>query len=224
MSWPLLTSLQDDWTKTPNLAVNNVKFVTSLLDTLEATYCIDKHRIFATGKSDGGGMVGQLACDATISQRIAAFAPVAGAFYVDLSESADAACRPDAIAVPCNPGRARVPILEIHGVKDHTIRYKGGARRHQCLPSIPNWVRQWAARNGLGSANTSYALTADTTVYEFGAAANASGVVTHIADRKLGHDWPSTVDNKDNVRRGNKPASFNASSIIIEFFRKNPLA
>jgi polyhydroxybutyrate depolymerase len=58
---------------------NDILFVSDLLNHLQATLCIDAQRIYATGYSMGGGMAGLLAC--VLAKCIAAFAPVAGAFY-----------------------------------------------------------------------------------------------------------------------------------------------
>lgn len=39
----------------------------------------------------------------------------------------------------------------------------------------------------------------------------------------IGHDWPSTQPNSDNLTPGRHPATFNASSLILDFFREHPL-
>jgi poly(3-hydroxybutyrate) depolymerase len=163
--------------------------------------------------SDGGGFCNILACDPTLSGRIAAFAPVSGAFYINESSS----CSPDAITIPCSPGRPKIPIIEFHGYLDTTIPYGGGARNGACLPSIPYWAQEWALRNGLAAANVTTNSTSDTLVYTFGEGSE-NGLVIQVTDFKLGHDWPS------NVQVGNPElASFNATPIIIDFFMRNPL-
>jgi len=163
-------------------------------------------------------MAGVLACDEALSQRIAAFAPVSAAFYID-----SATCHPDRVKIPCSAGRDDVPILEFHGGNDTTIKYEGGKRKKECLPSIPHWVQAWAERDGLESQNVSSKLTSQATKYVFGTGAK-EGLVTHIFDGvDIGHDWPSTEKNADNSRSGHHRASFNASSIILDFFAAHPL-
>ncbi|HLW96926.1 MAG TPA: hypothetical protein VKS25_16250, partial [Solirubrobacteraceae bacterium] len=49
----------------PANAANDISFLTDLVKTLEGRYCIDAHRVFATGVSGGGRMSSQLACDAS---------------------------------------------------------------------------------------------------------------------------------------------------------------
>lgn len=165
--------------------------------------------------SDGGGFCNILACDPTLSTRIAAFAPVSGAFYIN--ESSSTSCSPNSITIPCNPGRSKIPIIEFHGSEDSTIPYGGGARNGACLPSIPHWAQEWALRDGLDATNVTTNLTSDTLVYTFGGGSE-SGLVTLVTDFSLGHDWPSSV------QVGNPDlASFNATPVIIEFFVRNPL-
>lgn len=218
MLYPPLTNLsQDKWQGVPNVTINDVQFTTDILNYVEKNYNVDRRRIYATGKSDGAGFCNVLACDAGLSQRIAAFAPVSGAFYVNTTP-----CHADTVQIPCNPGRRNIPFLEFHGGNDTTISYNGGDRKNQCLPTIPHFIQQWAIRDGLGSQNTSKHLAPNTTLYSFGHGAHA-GLVEHIFDAAIGHDWPSTVPNDDNTKAGHHVASFNATPIILDFFHKYQL-
>ena len=53
------------------------RFISALIDRLEASYNIDPARIYANGLSNGGGMSFVLSC--TLSDRIAAVGVVAAA-------------------------------------------------------------------------------------------------------------------------------------------------
>src|SRR3989441_9162326 len=57
--------------------MRDVRFISALIDTLEAAYNIDPTRIYANGLSIGGGMAFVLSC--TLSDRIAAVGMVAAA-------------------------------------------------------------------------------------------------------------------------------------------------
>jgi len=115
------------------------------------------------------------------------------------------------------PRPAQDSIIEFHGYLDTTIPYGGGERKGACLPAIPYWAQEWALRDGLAVTNVTTNLTSDTLVYTFGEGSE-NGLVTQVTDFKLGHDWPSTVD------VGNlELAGFNATSIILDFFMRNPL-
>ena len=58
--------------------VDDVAFTGDMLDELEAELCIDSARVYSTGYSNGAQMSVRLACN--LSERIAAVAPVAGAY------------------------------------------------------------------------------------------------------------------------------------------------
>ncbi|KAF7180047.1 hypothetical protein CNMCM7691_009213 [Aspergillus felis] len=108
--------LDNQWQGDPDShGVDDVGFTMTMLDHFEERYCIDSSRVYATGKSNGGGFTNLLACDATASTRIAAFAPVSGAFYQDVPP---ADCNPGTVPIECNPGRDVIPIIEFHGSAD----------------------------------------------------------------------------------------------------------
>lgn len=80
----------------------DVAFVRALLDDLEARYCVDRARIYATGFSNGAFFSQLLAC--AMAERIAAVASVGGG----------------TLPVDCRPARP-VPILIQHGSADALI-------------------------------------------------------------------------------------------------------
>jgi polyhydroxybutyrate depolymerase len=120
--------------------INDVLFVSDLLDYLQRTFCVDAHRIYATGFSNGGGMTTLLAC--RLAGRIAAFAPMSG----------------DHFAMPggCHPGRP-VPILYTHGSADPLVPYNGippDKRPDWPVPPVLEYLQTWAARDGCSSGPT----------------------------------------------------------------------
>lgn len=152
-----------------------------------------------------------------MSHRIAAFAPVSGAFYIDTLP-----CEPDSVPIQCHSSRNNIPFLEFHGGNDSTIHYQGEERKKECLPSIPHFIQQWAVRDGLGTHNVTSPVSSNTVSYKFGTGANF-GLVEHIYDAVIGHDWPSIAPNADNQVLGHHPASFNATPIILDFFKQHSL-
>lgn len=165
-------------------------------------------------------MVGMLACDPSLSMRIAAFAPVSGAFYV----TPEGDCEPDSVDLPCSAGRSDIPILEFHGGSDSVIPYYGDAtKRDACLPTIPHWVQTWAKRNGLGPSNESTSITKAATWHRFGTGSSL-GLVSHVYDgADVGHVWPATKKNARDTD-DSSTASFNATPMILEFFGNYTLA
>ena len=138
--------------------------------------------------------MGLLACDEESSQRIAAFAPVSGAYYIsDFGET----CEPETVPIECCPGRDDVPVLVFHGLVDDTIAYYGGPRRGACLPSIPYWVRTWAEWDNLGTENETSAVpgalgNSSAVRYEFGEGSQ-KGLVTHIMDGTVRRDGQTVL-------------------------------
>ncbi|KAI1765442.1 carbohydrate esterase family 1 protein [Hypoxylon sp. FL1150] len=206
------------WEGAPDNTSDDIKYTSEVLDAVTEDLCVDENRIFATGKSQGGGFVGRLACDAGLSRRIAAFAPVSGAYYIKQID-VEADCHPETVVVPCNATRKNIPILAFHGGADDTINYHGGFRSGACLPDVSSWARQWALRDGLRGtpANASIPKSDNGVKMRYG-----GGLVTLVYDGdNIAHDWPSTAWNADNEGVG--LAAFNASAWIMEFFRGQKL-
>jgi polyhydroxybutyrate depolymerase len=107
--------INETWNISSETGVDDVGFISALIDTLNTQYNIDLNRVYATGMSMGGFMSYRLACE--LDERIAAIASVTGlqAFY------------------PCNPDRP-VPVMHFHGTADPVVPYAG-------VPTtISNWV------------------------------------------------------------------------------------
>ncbi len=107
----------------PDPEPDDVAFISELLNVLESQLCIDSARVFSTGISNGGGMSSQLAC--SLSDRIAAIAPVAGVSFFESTCSS----RP-------------VPVIAFHGTEDLLISL--GPIENTVIPA-------WAAHNGCTS-------------------------------------------------------------------------
>jgi poly(3-hydroxybutyrate) depolymerase len=189
------------------------------LDALESNLCVDQARIYATGKSQGGGFVGRLACHPVLSRRIAAFAPVSGAYYIDQLDT-EADCEdPATVDIPCQQGRTAIPVMAFHGGDDTTIPY-GGEFQTYCLPDVRHWAEDWARRNGLdvGRVSNSSIHGSDNGM----SSSWGNGLVNLVYDGdNIKHEWPSMLPNADN--KGRTMAAFNASGWIMDFFGKYSL-
>src|SRR6184192_703987 len=110
----------------------DVRFISEMIDKLEAAYNIDPARIYANGFSNGGGMAFVLSC--TMSDRIAAVGMVAAAQLLPFSWCTDA--RP-------------VPMIAFHGTADRAVPYNGGTSwvAPDSFPNVLTWTRNWARRN-----------------------------------------------------------------------------
>jgi polyhydroxybutyrate depolymerase len=180
--------------------VNDVLFVSDLLNHLQGILCIDPLRIYATGFSNGGGMTNVLAC--TLAGRLAAFAPVSGSY--------------PPYPGGCHPARP-VSLLEIHGTADPTVPYNGSAGKR--YPPIITWLQGWASRDGCTRGPTVFYTQANVMGLEW---TNCQGNATVIQYRISGegHVWPHITFNKPG---GTAMNALSASALIWAFFQQHPL-
>ena len=185
--------------------MRDVKFISALIDALEAAYNIDPARIYANGLSNGGGMSFVLSC--ALSDRIAAVGMVAAAQTLPWSWCTD---------------RRSVPMIAFHGTADPLIPYGGGTSWSvpNGFPNIPGWTKAWARRNRCAAKPVESAVAADVTRLEYTSCAGDAAVVLFTVQGG-GHTWP-----------GGKPlpewwvgptsASIDATREMWAFFRQHP--
>eukprot|EP01043_Picozoa_sp_COSAG02_P023184 COSAG02_NODE_1231_length_13766_cov_16.546572_4_plen_283_part_00 len=115
-------------------------FIRALIETVQAGWPIDPHRIYVTGHSNGGFMSYRMACDH--ADLIAGIASLAGAAFDHAATPL-----PHNAAYSCAPSEP-VHVLQIQGTSDATISYDGGSLNGHRYPSAPGSVRRFAAFNG----------------------------------------------------------------------------
>ncbi|RYP76555.1 hypothetical protein DL769_003614 [Monosporascus sp. CRB-8-3] len=204
------------WQGAPENHSDDISFTRETLDAVLAAYCVDPSRVYATGMSQGGGFAGRLACSAEMSARIAAYAPVAGAYYQKQVDE-EAACEPATVEIDCESMRRKdrrtsVPIMAFHGGSDDTIRYEGGFRNGACLPAVRHWIDHWVEAEGLRGTlvNDTIGGSHGGVIMRYG-----GGLVTLVyAGDDVGHVWMS---------RSNGVSNFEASEWIMGFLRSHRL-
>jgi polyhydroxybutyrate depolymerase len=185
----------------------DVRFVSELIDTLEATYNIDPTRIYANGMSNGGGMAFALSC--TLSHRIAAIGAVSAAQSLPFSWCADS---------------TPVPMIEFHGTGDPLVPFKGappGWLNPKPFPNVATWVANWARRNRCGPNPVDSAVTGDVTRREYTNCADNAAVVLYVV-KGGGHQWPGGKPMPEWMV-GPMSRSIDATSRMWAFFREHPL-
>ena len=112
------------WNTFGNSSVNDLGFLSALIDTISAGYSIDSGRIYSTGMSNGGFMSYELAC--FLSHRITAIASVTGSMiWLKLQT--------------CNPQHP-TPVMQIHGTADLTVPYAGNFAFVHIDTLVKYWV------------------------------------------------------------------------------------
>jgi len=184
--------------------VDDVGFISALIDTISAKYTIDKKKVYGTGMSNGGFMSYKLACQ--LSSRIAAVASVTGSMTIDNLLNC-AAIRP-------------VPVMEIHGTADETVPFIGNG----FFSDIPTIVDYWVKNNHCASVpvltqvpdvNKTDGCTAERYVYKNG---DLGSTVELYKIMGGGHTWPGAL-----YTIGVTNMDFSASTEIWRFFRKYDL-
>ena len=187
----------------------DVRFISDLIDTLEAAYNIDPARIYANGLSNGGGMSFVLSC--TLSDRIAAVGMVGAAHLLAWSW--------------CTDPRA-VPMISFHGTADGATPYHGGTSwvtppSSPKFPDIPTWTANWAGRNHCAPNPVDSLVALDVSRREYADCAEGAAVVLYTI-LGGGHTWPGGGPLPEWLV-GTTTRSIDASREMWAFFRAHPL-
>ena len=188
----------------PANAANDVTFLTGLVRSLAAKYCVDTRQVYATGMSGGGRMTSQLACDA--SQTFAAVAPVAGLRFPS----------------PC-PAARPVPVIAFHGTADAVDPFEGNGQPYWTY-SVPTAAQRWAAKDGCQAAAPRTVRGNDYIVTEYGGCASSAAVELYVIGDE-GHEWPGGPPMPAEITRALGPQSdaVNADTTMWAFFQAHPL-
>ncbi|MEU0497550.1 PHB depolymerase family esterase [Mycobacterium sp. NPDC006124] len=186
--------------------VDDVGFLTALVDRLVRDYGIPPGRVFATGMSAGGFMANRLACDR--ADVIAAVAPVSGTL---------------GSGVACNPARP-VSVLAFHGTADPVVPFAGGPMVGRGGPSdivaAPALSARWREIDRCSAAPVEDLLPSSgdgTSVRRFSAVGCADGTdVVLLQIDGGGHTWPT--GNFTLPGAGLTTTATNASLASAQFF------
>ncbi len=191
--------------------IDELAFITALLDELESRANVDPHRVYATGISNGGMLAYHLASE--MSDRIAAIASIAGPMGFET----------------CDPTRP-VPVLHFHGTKDDFVAINGGPGDTSVTQtdfiSVQQTLDAWVAANGCSPAphvtlmpdHSNDGMTVERHNYDGGR--DGSEVIFY----KIiggGHTWPGRQLRLGFL--GPSTLDISANDIMWEFFKKHPL-
>jgi polyhydroxybutyrate depolymerase len=198
--------------------VDDVGFISALIDHLSDELNIDTSRIYVTGISNGGMMSHRLGCE--LSRKIAAIAPVAS--NIPVSQAS--------VWSPSRP----VPVLIINGTEDPLERWEGGEIRlwrntYGVVLSVADTVKFWVEKNGCSSPPVITPLpdrdTADGTTVRteaYGGCQDGAEVVLYAIEGG-GHTWPGGFQYLPESVIGRTSREFNASEVIWQFFKEHPM-
>jgi polyhydroxybutyrate depolymerase len=194
--------------------VDDVGFVSALLQDLSQSLKINRRRVYATGMSNGAIFTQRLGCELTA--KIAAIGPVAGT----MAEN---------IALTCAP-RLVISVVEFHGTDDLVVPFKGGEVQGECggtVLSVAETVERWVNLNRCPTS-PKIRLEPDkdpndgTRVLRevYRPCQNGAGVVLYIM-KGGGHTWPDGPGGQLPTS-GRVSRDINATEVIWDFFAKHP--
>ncbi len=191
--------------------VDDVAFISSLINQIEKQFRIDSTRVYATGMSNGAHMSQRLACE--LSNRIVAVGVVAATMGQILEAS-------------CKPGKP-VSVLLIHGTTDPLSPYAGGTESagRGVVISAETAVSKWVGLNACGSKPTITTLpdaTNDGTRvnrWVYGGCSSGSEVVFYQIEGG-GHTWPNAPQYLPESLVGKTSRDLDASAVIWSFFSR----
>lgn len=196
--------------------VNDVAFISALIDHAIANYGVDPKKVFVNGHSNGSVMTNRLGCE--LSSKIAAIGHNAGPIA-------------EKVSMTCNPTRA-LSVMGFHGTADSFMPYAGGEVDKGSGGTVlgaKNARAFWATKSGC-STDTNITSLPDsvkddgTTVEkeESVACQNGSEVILFTITGG-GHTWPSSTKDLAEAIVGNVSEEIDASVQLLDFYEKHPM-
>jgi polyhydroxybutyrate depolymerase len=190
--------------------VDDVKFLSALIDKMETEYKIDASRIYAAGMSNGGFMAGRLACE--LSERVAAVAIVGASLSKNVAED----CH---LAKP-------VSVMIIQGTDDPLVPLAGGKMRNGAVLCHDAAVKTFVdvdrctgePKKDHISDHAGDGTTLDVTTYS--SCAGGSEVIGYVVNGG-GHTWPGGMQYLPAMFIGKTTHNMDASEVIWEFLSRN---
>jgi len=194
--------------------VDDVGFVSALLDDLAEVVNVDAGAVFATGLSNGAIMSYRIAAE--LSERIAAIAPVGGPLML---ESID----------PARP----VAVMHFHGTADRFAPFEGGfgdngrgGRGVTDFRSVQDSIESWVEANGCNTKAIAEALpdTADdgmSVTRKTWPDGEEGTEVVLIEIEGGGHTWPGVQPPGAAAMLGPSTKDISANDLMWEFFQKH---
>ncbi|MEH2168605.1 MAG: PHB depolymerase family esterase [Nostoc sp.] len=186
--------------------VDDVLFVSALINHLQQQLNIDSHKVYATGFSRGGILTQALACK--LPDKIAGFASVAGSLPVRLKPN-------------CQP-QTSISMLTINGTNDRDVLYDGDDHTQRgALVSISDMVDFWRSHDRCTSSNQSPEFSKDKVKTAIYTGCNDNSEVWQLAVVNGGHFWPGGSSTDESLNKFNAKLGLNASETIWNFFERH---
>jgi polyhydroxybutyrate depolymerase len=175
----------------------DVEFIRQLMDKLEGSLNIDRHRVYCCGMSSGAIMTGR--AGAELSDRFAALGIAAGTVGATQPNGSE-----KEIAHPASP----ISVILFHGRKDGTVRFNGGGPLLNAF-SVSRSIAFWTKADGCSEPPQHRQLGPNTTVDDYHGKNDTEVVLYTFANG--GHVWPNMQND-----------GMSATDKMWEFFVQHP--
>ena len=198
--------------------IDDVAFISALIDHLVQNLSIDEKMVYATGISNGALMSNRLGCE--LSDKIAAIAPVAGNI-------------PQKTAPIWSPSRA-ISVLIINGTEDPVMPFNGGdvsflSVKTGKVLSAAETVKFWVSKDGCPAVPEIEQLphlnpndSTSTIAERYTGCRDGSEVVLYKVNGG-GHTWPGGLQYMSEKLIGQTSRDFSATETIWQFFKLHPM-
>ncbi len=194
------------WPGGPRTLPRDLRFISDLIDKLEAEYNIDPRRIYSNGMSNGGAMAIALSCK--LPDRIAAVGAVAAAQTLERD--------------PC-VASGPAPTVVFHGTADKLTRYQGG--KSPLAPgtfvNLPDWTAHVAQRNQCKGDPSETRVSPSVRRLAYSNCAENADVVLYTIEGG-GHTWPGGKHLAEWIA-GQTTDEISASRVMWDFYMQHPL-
>lgn len=184
--------------------INDVAFISALIDKVVTDCNANKNRVFVTGFSNGASMTNRVGAE--LSTKVRAIAPVSGHLWMDYKTLSKpvAVCTIIGTDDPLNPingGNVKVP--------------SGETEYH---PPIQKTVDKWTALDGCTLKPETTTVSDGVTVQKTGGCKGDARIEYWIV-KGLGHVWPGAATSLLPATLVGKPSDrLEANDVIWEFF------
>lgn len=197
--------------------IDDVSFLSDLIDHLVQKYQIDRNRIYVCGASNGGMMTQRLACE--FPEKFAAFASIISSM-------------PDNIFNTCNP-QEPISMLLMNGTDDLFVPYEGGnlgsLTDGGSVIGTDETIHFWQKNNNCSNLNATITDLPDNddtddstvTLFDYGSCANSSEILLYRINGG-GHVLPGYESTLNPIPIiGNINNDIDAAEEIWKFFKKH---
>lgn len=177
--------------------VDDVKFISMLIDKMVKERSIDSDKVFVTGISNGAMLAYRLACE--IPEKIRAIAPVAG------------------FILPVEKCSSSVPIIHFHSRQDKNVPIEGGKGQGPSgyeFPALEEVISVWEDLNQCVDANRDTLRHGNYSLIRW---RNCTTLMEYYLTEDGGHSWPG-ADSKPWRRADDPSKALYANKLMFDFF------